>query len=204
MLVDSDGSVRVADFGLSTAIAKARADEDTDVGLRRQYSISHAAPELIEGKALSEDNCGALRVRSKTRESDVYAFGMVLYHVRDHRPPYLASHQTFYRFFPERCLGRALTIWPLCSASAAGDALSVLQMCPHSPTRTGASAWIVGSMSRGNVRLPGCLSHACASSTNDVHNSGMGCQYFALISASLSSTMTACITISRVITVSLA
>lgn len=68
VLISDYGEALLADFGLSTFVEKTRFISRTMTGIREKHTPRFAAPELVlETKA-----------QSKTRESDVYAFGMLV------------------------------------------------------------------------------------------------------------------------------
>ncbi|EJD47429.1 kinase-like protein [Auricularia subglabra TFB-10046 SS5] len=91
VLVSDDGRALLADFGLSTLVEKADADETTRSGFRAWGTLPFAAPELLLDQATS--NSG--RRRSKTPASDVYAFGMLMLQVGSSLTPRRARyHET--------------------------------------------------------------------------------------------------------------
>ncbi|EJD49201.1 kinase-like protein [Auricularia subglabra TFB-10046 SS5] len=75
VLVSDEGKAVLTDFGLSTLIAPAH--EPTLAEIRGMYTVRFAAPELLGDSARSPDG----RTRSKTPQTDVYAFGMLMIEV---------------------------------------------------------------------------------------------------------------------------
>ncbi|EJD40031.1 kinase-like protein [Auricularia subglabra TFB-10046 SS5] len=86
VMISSDQCALLADFGLSTAIERT---EPTLTKIRRRCTVAFAAPELLDDTACSEHgilletppqtNSKAMKPRSKTVFSDIYAFGMLMY-----------------------------------------------------------------------------------------------------------------------------
>lgn len=77
MLVDDNGNARLADFGLTTTVDKAENDPTTVTAIRQQNTLRFAAPELLtEGE--DGTSSAPTKLRSKTVQSDVYAFGMLI------------------------------------------------------------------------------------------------------------------------------
>lgn len=83
VLVSDSGDALLADFGLSTFVEKARTSATTAMNVRQMYTVRFAAPEILRDIAGHPD-----RVRSKTRETDVYAFGMLVLEAITERPPW--------------------------------------------------------------------------------------------------------------------
>lgn len=81
VLVSDDGMAMLADFGLSTAMDKAASDATTTVNIRNQSTVPFCAPELLLDQAAAVDAAGQTRRRSKTSETDIYAFGMLILQV---------------------------------------------------------------------------------------------------------------------------
>ncbi|EJD37462.1 kinase-like protein, partial [Auricularia subglabra TFB-10046 SS5] len=81
VLVSQVGSAVLADFGLATFIDKAEASTTTATGIRMRSSIAFAAPELLFGDIDAATDLGP-RTRSKTPQTDVYAFGMLIVQVQ--------------------------------------------------------------------------------------------------------------------------
>ncbi|EJD47448.1 kinase-like protein, partial [Auricularia subglabra TFB-10046 SS5] len=73
VLVSEDGKALLTDFGLSTTIDKLVSDTTTRTEIRHWNTLRFAAPELLFDAARSTSG----RLRSKTPETDVYAFGML-------------------------------------------------------------------------------------------------------------------------------
>ncbi|EJD38664.1 WD40 repeat-like protein [Auricularia subglabra TFB-10046 SS5] len=73
VLVSDQGNALLADFGLSTFVEKSKSAATTMTAIRDMNTVQFAAPELLLGP---DDR--SVRPRSKTRESDVYAFGMLI------------------------------------------------------------------------------------------------------------------------------
>ncbi|EJD47435.1 kinase-like protein [Auricularia subglabra TFB-10046 SS5] len=84
VLVSDDGKALLADFGLSTFIEKLATEDTTGTDIRVWHTVRFAAPELLFGNPRS--NSG--RVRSKTPETDVYAFGMLMLQAFSGRKPW--------------------------------------------------------------------------------------------------------------------
>ena len=72
-MISDSGEALLADFGLSTFAEKSQAASATLSGIRAMHTVRFAAPEIL----LGEDHA----VVSKTRECDVYAFGMLIIEV---------------------------------------------------------------------------------------------------------------------------
>lgn len=81
MLVSDEGNALLADFGLSTAIAKAASDVTTVTAIRMLWTARFSAPELLAGDTRGSDEAGQTRHRSKTPATDIYAFGMLMIQV---------------------------------------------------------------------------------------------------------------------------
>ncbi|EJD35782.1 kinase-like protein, partial [Auricularia subglabra TFB-10046 SS5] len=77
VLVSDDGHALLTDFGLSTFIDKPESENTTNTLIREFNTLRFAAPEILRGAARSASG----RIRSKTQESDVYAFGMLILQV---------------------------------------------------------------------------------------------------------------------------
>ncbi|EJD49184.1 kinase-like protein, partial [Auricularia subglabra TFB-10046 SS5] len=80
VLVSDSGDALLGDFGLSTLVEKSELDPTTLSSIRDMNTTRFAAPELLLGA-----NNPNIKPRSKTRESDVYAFGMLVLEVRLYR-----------------------------------------------------------------------------------------------------------------------
>ncbi|EJD37052.1 kinase-like protein, partial [Auricularia subglabra TFB-10046 SS5] len=76
ILVSDYGEALLADFGLSTFLEKSQATLATMTGIRQLYTARFAAPELLAGGVDP-----SAKPQSKTCESDVYAFGMLVLEV---------------------------------------------------------------------------------------------------------------------------
>ncbi|KZV99443.1 kinase-like protein [Exidia glandulosa HHB12029] len=72
VLVSDEGKALLADFGLSTSIEKEEDEDMTSTRIRTQTTLRFCAPELFW---LDDLRLGR---RSKTRATDVYAFGMLI------------------------------------------------------------------------------------------------------------------------------
>ncbi|EJD36822.1 kinase-like protein, partial [Auricularia subglabra TFB-10046 SS5] len=94
VLVSDLGDALLSDFGLSTFVEKAHASATTATNVRQMYTLRFAAPEILLDVAGD-----VTRVRSKTRESDVYAFGMLMLEAMTERPPWpdLSSFAVMHR-----------------------------------------------------------------------------------------------------------
>ncbi|EJD39871.1 kinase-like protein [Auricularia subglabra TFB-10046 SS5] len=77
VLISDFGDALLADFGLSTFAEKTHSALATMTSIRQMNTARFAAPELLLGPTPT-----AARPPSKTRESDVYAFGMLILEVR--------------------------------------------------------------------------------------------------------------------------
>lgn len=75
VLISDSGKALLADFGLSALIDKAESSTTTALSVRGWNSVRFAAPELLQDTASSG---ATARVRSKTAQSDVWAFGMLV------------------------------------------------------------------------------------------------------------------------------
>lgn len=90
VLISDFGEALLADFGLSTYSEKALASTTTVTGIRHMYTLRFAAPELfLQGEAQSTD----ARPRSKSRESDVFAFGMLMLQAFTEREPWYGCNE---------------------------------------------------------------------------------------------------------------
>ncbi|EJD46461.1 kinase-like protein [Auricularia subglabra TFB-10046 SS5] len=78
VLISASGDALLADFGLSTTVAKADEEATTATNIRHLNTVRFAAPELLLDEATSASG----RIRSKTPQTDVYAFGMLVVQVR--------------------------------------------------------------------------------------------------------------------------
>lgn len=74
VLVSARGDAQLADFGLSTIVDKSLSTDTTTVGIRQSYTLQIAAPELLSDEAKSP----AGKTRSKTPQTDVFAFGRLV------------------------------------------------------------------------------------------------------------------------------
>lgn len=101
VLISNFGDALLADFGLSTFIEQNQAALPTMTAIRNMYTLRFAAPELLTGGSppgaviaesfglpTAEHAESALKQRSKTRESDVYALGMLVLEVATENPPW--------------------------------------------------------------------------------------------------------------------
>ncbi|EJD35392.1 kinase-like protein [Auricularia subglabra TFB-10046 SS5] len=89
ILISDDGTVLLADFGLSTLVEAT--DSPTATNIRQQKTLRFSAPELFNDCASYEvisPEDQAQTPRSKTTYSDIYAFGMLIYQVYTDRPPW--------------------------------------------------------------------------------------------------------------------
>jgi serine/threonine protein kinase len=73
-MIGDDHQARLADFGLMTIISDSLSVYNTTTAQIRG-TIRWMAPELLSPEDFGFDNC------SPSRQSDVYAFGMVVYEV---------------------------------------------------------------------------------------------------------------------------
>ncbi|KZV88883.1 kinase-like protein [Exidia glandulosa HHB12029] len=88
ILIDAVGNVKIADFGLSTRVEKRVGERTTGDTIRRYNTVQFSAPELLLDEARSPlaqptETFLALpspesKLRSKTRESDIFAFAMLM------------------------------------------------------------------------------------------------------------------------------
>ncbi|EJD49210.1 kinase-like protein [Auricularia subglabra TFB-10046 SS5] len=74
VLISDDLRPLLADFGLCTAVEKSEFSEVTASSVRGLFSVHFAAPEVLFDSARSPSGL----LRSKTTESDVYAFDMLV------------------------------------------------------------------------------------------------------------------------------
>ncbi|EJD34151.1 kinase-like protein, partial [Auricularia subglabra TFB-10046 SS5] len=87
VLVSDSGDALLGDFGLSTLVEKSELDPATMTSIRDMNTARFAAPELLLGS-----NNPTVKPRSKTRESDVYAFGMLVLEAITGQPPWSAQN----------------------------------------------------------------------------------------------------------------
>ncbi|KZV96075.1 kinase-like protein [Exidia glandulosa HHB12029] len=73
VLINGQGNAQLTDFGLSTFTWKELDEATTATSLRIQYTTDFSAPELLTDSAF-----GGGRRRSKTVQTDVYAYGMLV------------------------------------------------------------------------------------------------------------------------------
>ncbi|EJD38660.1 kinase-like protein [Auricularia subglabra TFB-10046 SS5] len=85
VLVSDYGEALLADFGLSTFLEKSQAALATMTGIRQLHTARFAAPELVVGGLDSEISD---KPPSKTCESDMYAFGMLVLEALTERLPW--------------------------------------------------------------------------------------------------------------------
>ncbi|EJD49193.1 kinase-like protein [Auricularia subglabra TFB-10046 SS5] len=84
VLVNDEGDAMLADFGLATLIEHEASSVTTVSSIRRMNTLPFAAPELLfspedrDGGYEESDEGYRARPRSKTWQSDVYAFGMLI------------------------------------------------------------------------------------------------------------------------------
>lgn len=83
VLVSDTEDALLADFGLSTFVEKAQTSATTILSVRQMYTVRFAAPEILRDVAGQP-----ARLRSKTRETDVYAFGMLVLEAITERQPW--------------------------------------------------------------------------------------------------------------------
>lgn len=89
VLISDRGNALLADFGLSTLVEKADTVSTTATAIRRQYTAQFAAPELlVDDVKQSCPESGVSVLRSKTTQTDVYAFGMLILQAFTGRPPW--------------------------------------------------------------------------------------------------------------------
>ena len=81
VLVNNHYIPLLTDFGLSTFVDKAESNPTTETGIRLQHTIRFAAPELLLDQNMHSLHDPAKRRRSKTPQTDVYAFGMLMLQV---------------------------------------------------------------------------------------------------------------------------
>ncbi|EJD49151.1 kinase-like protein [Auricularia subglabra TFB-10046 SS5] len=81
ILVNDTGDALLADFGLATLVEQESSSLTTITAIRQMNTLPFAAPELLFGSdadgAASNGDAESTRPRSKTCQSDVYAFGML-------------------------------------------------------------------------------------------------------------------------------
>lgn len=78
VLITDEGHALLADFGLSTTVTAG--PSNTTENVRQRYTLAYCAPEIVDDTA--EDPIAPGVKRSKTKMSDVYAYGVLLYQVR--------------------------------------------------------------------------------------------------------------------------
>ena len=80
IIVSDDGQVKVADFGIATALAQRTGDNLTQIG-SVMGTATYFSPEQAQGKALDG-------------RSDLYSLGVVLYEMIVGKPPFTADTST--------------------------------------------------------------------------------------------------------------
>lgn len=80
VLISDFGDALLTDFGLSTVAEKSQSRTATLTTIRQMNTLHFAAPEVLLGEGPA--------TLSKTRESDVYAFGMLILEAISERPPW--------------------------------------------------------------------------------------------------------------------
>ena len=80
IIVSDDGQVKVADFGIATALARRTGDNLTHIG-SVMGTATYFSPEQAQGKALDG-------------RSDLYSLGVVLYEMIAGKPPFTADTST--------------------------------------------------------------------------------------------------------------
>ncbi|EJD36944.1 kinase-like protein [Auricularia subglabra TFB-10046 SS5] len=100
VLISESGHAQLADFGLSTVIDKEPDDRTTATKIREQSSLAFSAPELLvdavyDIRTVTSDDSSTTssvrRKRSKTVETDVYAYGMLILQAFTGQPPWHAA-----------------------------------------------------------------------------------------------------------------
>lgn len=99
VLISDNGNIRLADFGLSTSVEKSQSTVTTMTSIRDMNTIRFAAPELLQG-----NDDPTVQPRSKTVESDVYAFGMLILQAVTELPPW--SGQNILAVMQKVCQGQ--------------------------------------------------------------------------------------------------
>lgn len=94
----------LADFGLSTLVEQAASDLTTATEIRCYGTLRFMAPELFDESLLNDETTThetdrTNRVRSKTRASDVYAFGMLVLQVQPSATWLLLYHMSYSQAF---------------------------------------------------------------------------------------------------------
>lgn len=123
ILVDDHGDALVADLGLSSAIDKAMSESLTSSTAKARFTFRFAAPELVIDPEPGQTT------QSKTRETDVYAFAMLILQVRIHDGRGMLTHIQMQAFTGKQ---------PWAGKTDAGVLLSVAR--GEMPSHPGASA----------------------------------------------------------------
>lgn len=84
ILIADDGSPLLTDFGLSTYVD--RTENPTRTDIRGKYTTRFAAPEVLSDAAYGP--LPAEPLRSKTTQSDIFAFGCLIYQVHTGHAPW--------------------------------------------------------------------------------------------------------------------
>lgn len=123
VLVSPDGDAQLSDFGLSTIVDKRLSIPTTIIGIRQLYTLQFAAPELLFDEATSISG----KRRSKTAQTDVFAFGRLILQAFNGTVPwpdlplYVVFNKVLRNFIPERrdeatALGLDDKLWSTCLA----------------------------------------------------------------------------------------
>lgn len=111
----------LADFGLSTYVAPSR--QETAYEVRQVYTLAYGAPEILDDTA--EDPSAPGVIRSKTKMSDMFAYGVLLYHTytnglgRSQRDRIQLMVNMYDGRFPPRPVGGKVMVcddlWSICT-----------------------------------------------------------------------------------------
>ncbi|EJD49352.1 kinase-like protein [Auricularia subglabra TFB-10046 SS5] len=129
ILISDEGRALLADFGLSTTVSVG--SQATGFHVRQLYTLAYCAPEIVDDDA--EDPSAPGVKRSKTKMSDMYAYGVLLYQtyagglVKGQRARWKLMADMYDGHFPPRPVGRLPVfcddLWSICTRCWAKAAL---------------------------------------------------------------------------------